>query len=54
MAAIGMSESGKAMSEAERGVLADRVAAESQDMIEGATKNGAFVLPLTTHLAIAR
>ena len=54
MAVIGMSEKGKAMSEAERGELAGRIAAESQDAIARATKNGMFVLPLTTNIATAQ
>ena len=53
MAVIGMSEKGKAMSEAERGELAARVAAESGAAITKATKNGMFVLPLTTNIATA-
>jgi ubiquinone/menaquinone biosynthesis C-methylase UbiE len=53
MAVIGMSETGKAMSEAERGELAARIAAESQNDIASATKNGKFVLPLTTNIATA-
>jgi ubiquinone/menaquinone biosynthesis C-methylase UbiE len=53
MAAIGMSERGKGMSEAERGELAGQIAAESQDAVARATKNGMFVLPLTTVLATA-
>jgi len=48
-----MSEKGKAMSEAERGELAGRIAAESQDVIARATKNGMFVLPLATLMATA-
>jgi hypothetical protein len=54
MAVIGMSEKGKAMSEAERGELAVQIAAESQDVIARTTKNGMFVLPLTTNIATAR
>jgi ubiquinone/menaquinone biosynthesis C-methylase UbiE len=54
MAVIGMSDKGKAMTEPERGELAGRIAAESQDVIGRATRNGAFVLPLTTNIAIAR
>jgi ubiquinone/menaquinone biosynthesis C-methylase UbiE len=54
MAVIGMSNSAKAMSEAQRGELAGRIAAESQDVIASATKNGVFVLPLTTNIATAR
>ncbi|MEO7274635.1 MAG: methyltransferase domain-containing protein [Vicinamibacterales bacterium] len=53
MAVIGMSEQGKTMSEAERGELAGRIAAESQDVIVKATKNGACVLSLTTNIATA-
>jgi ubiquinone/menaquinone biosynthesis C-methylase UbiE len=51
MAAIGMSEKGKTLSETERGQLAGQVAAESQDLISAATRNGMFVLPLTTLVA---
>ena len=54
MAVIGMTDRGKAMNEAERGELAGRIAAESQEVIGRATKNGVFVLPLTTNVAIAR
>jgi ubiquinone/menaquinone biosynthesis C-methylase UbiE len=53
MAAIGMSDTGKAMSDAERGELAERVAAESQELIGRYTKDGLFVLPLETLLATA-
>jgi len=53
MAAIGMSEKGKAMNEAERGELAGQIAAESQEAVAKATKNGTFVLPLTTIFATA-
>jgi ubiquinone/menaquinone biosynthesis C-methylase UbiE len=53
MAVIGMSEKGKAMSDAERGELAGRIAAESQDVIAQATQNGMFVLRLTTTIATA-
>jgi hypothetical protein len=41
------------MSEAERGELAGQVAAESQDVVAKATKNGMFVLPLTAIFATA-
>lgn len=54
MAVIGMSDKGKAMSEPERGQLAGRIAAESQDAVARATRNGMFVMPLTTNLAIGR
>jgi ubiquinone/menaquinone biosynthesis C-methylase UbiE len=54
MAAIGMSERGKGMSEAERGELASQISVESQDAVARATKNGMFVLPLTSLLATAR
>jgi len=53
MAVIGMSEKGKTMSEAERGELAGRIAADSGQAIAQATKNGMFVLPLTTNIATA-
>lgn len=53
MAAIGMSEKGKAMSEAARAELAGQVASESQEMIAKATKNGRFLLPLSTRVAVA-
>jgi ubiquinone/menaquinone biosynthesis C-methylase UbiE len=53
MAVIGMSEKGKTMSEAERGELAGRIAADSGHAIAKATKNGMFVLPLTTNIATA-
>jgi ubiquinone/menaquinone biosynthesis C-methylase UbiE len=54
MAVIGMSETGKAMGEAQRGELAERIAAESTDVIGAATRDGVFVLPLRTTLATAR
>ena len=53
MAVIGMSEKGKALNEVERGELAGRIAAESRDVIAKATKNGTFVLPLSTNIATA-
>ena len=53
MAVIGMSGKAKAMSEAERGELAGRIAAESGDAISKATTHGTFVLPLTTNIATA-
>jgi hypothetical protein len=52
MAAIGMTEKGKALSEPERGQLAEQVAAESQELVAKATKNGAFAVPLTTNIAV--
>jgi ubiquinone/menaquinone biosynthesis C-methylase UbiE len=54
MAAIGMSEKGKTMGEKERGELAGQIAAESQDLISAATRNGMFVLPLATLIATGR
>jgi ubiquinone/menaquinone biosynthesis C-methylase UbiE len=54
MAVIGMSEKGKAMSEAERRQLAERIAAESADVIGRATRHGMFVLPLASTVATAR
>jgi ubiquinone/menaquinone biosynthesis C-methylase UbiE len=53
MAVIGMSDKGKAMSEAERGELAGRIATESADAIAKATKNGTFAIPLMTNIATA-
>lgn len=53
MAVVGMSEKGKPMSEAERGELAGRIAAESGDVIARATRNGVFVVPLTSTIATA-
>lgn len=54
MAVIGMSEKGKAMSEAARGELASEVATESQDLVASGAKDGTFVVPLTTNIATAR
>ena len=54
MAVIGMSERGKAMSETERGALAQRIAEESEEAISRATTRGMFVLPLTALVATAR
>jgi ubiquinone/menaquinone biosynthesis C-methylase UbiE len=54
MAAIGMSEKGKAVNEAARGELAGQIAADSQAVIDRYTRNGAFVFTLSTNLAIAR
>jgi ubiquinone/menaquinone biosynthesis C-methylase UbiE len=51
MAVIGMSDKGKAMSESERGELAGRIAAESEDVIARATKGGMFVLRLASNIA---
>jgi hypothetical protein len=42
------------MSEAERGELAGRIAAESGDVIARATRNGVFTIPLSTNIATAR
>jgi ubiquinone/menaquinone biosynthesis C-methylase UbiE len=53
MAVIGMSDKGKALSEAERAELAGRIAAGSQDLVAKATSNGMFVLPLSTNIATA-
>jgi len=53
MAVMAMSDKGKAMSEAERGQLAGQIAAESADVIAKGTKNGSFVIPLTTNIATA-
>ena len=51
MAVIGMSEKGKAMSEGERGELAGRIVADSEEAIARATRDGMFVLPLTSNVA---
>lgn len=53
MAVIGMSDKGKAMSEAERGELAGRIAAESSEVIAKATRNGMLVIPLRSTIATA-
>lgn len=53
MALIGMSDRGKAMSEAERGELAGQIAVESHDLIARDTQEGMFVLPLASILAVA-
>ena len=53
MAAIGMSDKGRAMSEAERGELAGQIASESQGAVARATSNGMFVLPLASIMATA-
>jgi ubiquinone/menaquinone biosynthesis C-methylase UbiE len=54
MAVIGMTDKGKTMDETERGELAGRIAADSQEVIARSTRNGAFVFPLTTNIATAR
>jgi SAM-dependent methyltransferase len=53
MAVIGMSDKGKAMSEAERGELAGRIAVESGDAIARGTTHGTFALTLSTNIATA-
>jgi ubiquinone/menaquinone biosynthesis C-methylase UbiE len=52
MAVLGMSADGKATTEAERGELAGRIAAESDELIARWTTDGMFVLPLATNIAI--
>jgi ubiquinone/menaquinone biosynthesis C-methylase UbiE len=54
MAVIGMTEKGKSMSEAERGEIAGRIAADSQALVDRRTANGTFVFPLETNIAVAR
>jgi SAM-dependent methyltransferase len=54
MAVIGMTERGKALTPPERGELAARIAADSQDLIAQNTTDGAFVYPLITNIAVAR
>ncbi len=54
MAVIGMTEKGKKLNEGERGELAGKIAAESQAVIARYTKQGEFVIPLSTNIATAR
>jgi ubiquinone/menaquinone biosynthesis C-methylase UbiE len=54
MAAIGMNDQGKALSEAARKELAGQITSESQGLITKATRDGQFVLPLSTNLAFAQ
>jgi ubiquinone/menaquinone biosynthesis C-methylase UbiE len=54
MAAIGMSDKGKTLSDTERDEVAGRIAADSHELIARSTKNGAWVFPLTTNIATAR
>jgi ubiquinone/menaquinone biosynthesis C-methylase UbiE len=54
MAVIGMTATGKSMSEPDRAELAGRIVEDSHDVIARATTNGMFVLPLSTSLATAR
>ena len=51
MAVIGMSDQGKALGEAERSELAGRIVIESREVIAKDTKNGMFVLRLSTNVA---
>jgi ubiquinone/menaquinone biosynthesis C-methylase UbiE len=53
MAVIGMSEKGKTLNESERGELAGRIAADSQEAIANHMDDGTFVFPITTNIAIA-
>lgn len=54
MAVIGMSEKGKGLNEAARSEVAGQIAVDSQAVIDRYTKNGAFVFPLCTNIAVAR
>jgi SAM-dependent methyltransferase len=54
MAVIGMTVKGKAMNDVERAETAGQIAADSQEVISRFTRQGAFVLPLTTNIATAR
>ena len=54
MAVIGMTERGKTLNAGERGELAGQIAAESHAVIARYTKNGEFVMPLSTNIATAR
>jgi hypothetical protein len=53
MAVLGMTDKGKAMSEAERSELADQIAEESQHVIANATTGGLFTVLLSANIAIA-
>jgi ubiquinone/menaquinone biosynthesis C-methylase UbiE len=54
MAVIGMSEKGKALTDADRSELAVRIAADSQDTVARFTTNGELVFPLSTNIATGR
>jgi ubiquinone/menaquinone biosynthesis C-methylase UbiE len=54
MAVIGMSEKGKTLNDTERGELAGRIAADSQEAIARYTRNGTFVFPISTNIATGR
>ena len=54
MAVIGMTVKGKAMNDVKRAETAGQIAADSQEVISRFTRQGAFVLPLTTNIATAR
>jgi len=53
MAVVGMSEKGKGLNEAARAEVAGQIAVDSQAVIDRHTKNGAFVFPLSTNIAVA-
>jgi ubiquinone/menaquinone biosynthesis C-methylase UbiE len=53
MAVVGMTAKGKAMNEAERGEVAGRIAADSQEIVARLTNQGTFVFPLATNIATA-
>jgi hypothetical protein len=54
MAAVGMSPKAKAMDEALRAEVTDRIAAESLDVITRYTNDGTLTFSLSTNIAIAR
>lgn len=54
MAVIGMSDAGKGLDEAQRGQLAERIAAESAEVIASASATGAFVIPMAANLVTGR
>jgi ubiquinone/menaquinone biosynthesis C-methylase UbiE len=54
MAAIGMTEKGKALSDGDRAALAGQIAAESQPVIARYSKDGKFVFSLPTNIAVGR
>jgi ubiquinone/menaquinone biosynthesis C-methylase UbiE len=53
MAVIGMTETGKTLSETERGELARQIVAESREVISRYMQNGELVVPLSSNIATA-
>jgi hypothetical protein len=52
MAVVGMSGKGKALTDAARSEVAERIATDSQAVVDRHTKDGAFVCPLFTNIAV--